>query len=128
MLPLSLADVTVRLDQGTTDGSPVLVELEAGGRRTVSPAIVLSPAAPAGSGWVGTVAVNWKVTPAAGERLAVRVLRAADRRCLVTLDYGPWLEETGPDMLKRFQAAEGGRVAWRLGESYWSALHLPDLD
>ena len=29
MLPLSLADVTVRLDQGTTNGSPVLVELEA---------------------------------------------------------------------------------------------------
>jgi hypothetical protein len=127
-LSLSLADVTVRLDQGTTDGSPVLVELEAGGRRTISPAVALSPAAPAGSGWVGTAAVNWRVAPADGERLSVRVLAAADRRVLVTLDYGPWLDECSPDILRRFQPGEGGRVAWRLADDYWSQLRLPDLD
>jgi hypothetical protein len=127
-LPLSLADVTVRLDQGTTDGSPVLVELEVGARRSVSSTIVLSPAAPAGSGWVGTTAVNWRVAPPAGEHLSVRVLRAVDRTTLVTLDYGPWLEETSPDILKRFQPGEGGRVAWRLGGDYWSGLRLPALD
>jgi hypothetical protein len=127
-LPLSLADVTLRLDQGTTDGSPVLVEFEAGGRRSVSAPVVLSPAAPAGSGWVGTTAVNWRVVPATGERLSVRVLRAADRTALVTLDYGPWLEESGPAILERFQPGDGGRIAWRLGADYWSELRLPALD
>ncbi len=127
-LPLVLGDVTVRLEPGASDGSPVLVEFEAGGRRSVSSPIALSPAAPAGSGWVGTTAVNWRVAPATGERLGVRVLRAADRRALVTLDYDPWLEASGPEVLKRFQPGEGGRVAWRLGNDYWSALNLPDLD
>lgn len=127
-LPLTLVDVTVRLEQATSDGSPVLIEFEAGGRRSVSSPLVLSPAAPAGSGWVGTTAVGWRVAPVAGERLSARVLRAADRRLLVSCDYAPWLEETGPETLKRFQVVPGGRIAWRLGVDYWSALRLPSLD
>jgi hypothetical protein len=127
-LPLTLVDVTVRLEPATTDGSPVLIELEAGGRRSVSSPVTLSPAAPAGSGWVGTTAAPWRLTPVAGERLRARVLRASDRRHLATFDYGPWLEETGPETLKRFQVSPGGRIAWRLGDHYWSALRLPNLD
>lgn len=125
---LSLADVTVRLDQAVTDGSPVLVELSAGGRTLTTSAFPLSPAAPAGSGWVGTTAARWKLAPAAGERLAIRVLAADDRRTILTLDYDPWLAASGPETLKRFQPAQGSRVCWRLAEDYWSALRLPELD
>lgn len=126
---LSLAGVTVRMDAEQL-GEPrdVIVELAVGDeapRR--SSALRLGPAAPAGTGWVGTGPVQWTLRPALGTALVVQVLSAADGTVLASLDCDGWLRDWQPHDLGGLDTGRGVKVSWRLARPYWDGLVLPEL-
>ncbi|HOX25580.1 MAG TPA: hypothetical protein PLL30_11585 [Candidatus Krumholzibacteria bacterium] len=126
---LSLSAVTVRIDGAPGRQPPdLIVELRVGDAPPWRSArIELGPAAPAGSGWVGTVNLGWTVRLTTGARLAVRVLAADDGAVVTAAGSDGWLEDWQPHRLGGMDAGNGVRLSWYLTAPYWEALALPSL-
>jgi len=126
---LPLAGVTVRLDAGRGDAPrDVVVEIQTGRERPWrSEPVRLGPAAPAGSGWVGTGAVAWDLPVSQGAALQVRVLDAAEGTLLASVGCAHWLADCEPADLGALDSGDGVRVSLRLQRPYWQLLELPRL-
>jgi hypothetical protein len=128
--PLSVARVTVRLDQARLpDATVIQLELrtpERGGIWTSEP-FLAGPSAPAGSGWVGTTALAWEVPLSALHELSGRVVTAAGQQTLLEVSYGSLAEGMGPAALARQTGGPEGSLGFRVDlEAYWGGLDLPD--
>ncbi|MEZ4387881.1 MAG: hypothetical protein R3D98_09950 [Candidatus Krumholzibacteriia bacterium] len=126
---LSLSGVTVRLDEATLAGpAEVVVELRAADQvvRTSGP-IALGPAAPAGSGWVGTGETPWDLDLATGEPVQVVVRSVGTGRELAHFS-GRWLADWDPLDLSGLEADAGVRLTWKLAHPYWETARTPSAD
>jgi hypothetical protein len=129
-LPLKLQAVTVRLEPGElAEPTDVLVELEvgSGSEKLVSPPVPLGPAAPAGTGWVGTVSVDWTATLDPGQDLGIRVVSRDGKTEYLTAPCAALNDGGGAGLLARPLPGVGGSVGLRMDPAYWKALRLPDL-
>jgi len=89
-LPVVLSSVTVRLaPEALDEPSPVMVELTTAGGRTLgrTEPFLVGPAAPAGTGWVGSQDLAQILHVAPGKSLVARVFRAGEGVPLLTISY-----------------------------------------
>jgi len=126
---LSLSGVTVRLDNDVaTTPRDVVVELVAEGTPTLqTEPLHLGPAAPAGTGWVGSTSLAWSRELTTGTPMQVRVLDAESGVELIRLDCQGWLQDWTPQDLRGLSSDRGIKVSWRLEKGYWGDLDLPEL-
>ncbi len=129
--PLNIGRATVRLnpDQVTepTEVQLVLRTPERGGVWTSEPFLV-GPSAPAGTGWVGTMPVQWTVALSPLHQMTGRVVRASDQHPLLEIAYPSLAEGAGPSALVRPREGEQGNLSFRVDiEAYWSSLEIPAL-
>ena len=128
--PLSVGGVTVRLQQQVlTEPQTVSVELAAvdGSWRMVTDAVAVGPAAPAGSGWVGTGAVAWEI-PLGPQQECVAQVLAANGTVLTTAAYTSLGAGEGPGAMLRPRGDDDGSVAFRIDDAFWRQLVLPSLE
>lgn len=127
---LVIGAATVRLPQEALSGPTELVlELSALGGDNVlrSEAFVAGPAAPAGSGWVGTVALNWRPAIGAAHALAARIV-GADGTEVFAVPYPALAERVGPGAMARPRGEDGYTVSFQLDPSWWTGLEVPALE
>jgi hypothetical protein len=126
---LGLSAVTVRLAPDVLqEPLPVVAELLVVGRTAPlrSAPFTVGPAAPAGTGWVGNAALDWRVNVGADDALMVRVLDPAGRE-LLRVDCPSLNERVGPGALARPRGTEAGTVSFQLDPAWWTRPDLPDL-
>jgi len=125
---LDLGAVTVRLDQVHLK-TPVEVVFEfrilPKGRILRSQPFTIGPAAPAGSGWVGTVVLDRQSNLAswAGFQGTVRLLESG--RELLKVDYPSLGDGVGPGALSRPRSGTEGSLSIKTGGSWWRNIQLP---
>ena len=126
-LPVLVAGVTIRLEPTVlVDATDVILELQVeGGATYASAPFSLGPAAPAGTGWVGSCDLNWRMLLPPEIAFVVTVRRAGDATALLAVDYASLLEGVGVSALPRPRRAEAGSVAFRLAEDPGRLLGLP---
>jgi hypothetical protein len=129
--PLKIGRVTVRLDQAVlSETTEVQLEWrtpERGGVWTSEP-FLIGPSAPAGTGWVGTMPVDWTVPLSPRHQMTGRVVTAADQKALLDVTYPSIAEGAGPATLVRPRAGAQGSLSFRVElEEYWSGLEIPAL-
>ena len=89
-----------------------------------SRAFTVGPSAPAGTGWVGHVDLDWTVLLGARDELSGRVV-AADGRVLLRFTAPSLADGGGPGTFGRLRPADGGSVHLKAGAGWWSALEVP---
>jgi len=126
-LPLRLVQATIRLTP-TALSQPEVAVFEVvvpGGEVTWrSRAFTVGPAAPAGTGWVGNVDLDWTVPLGARQALTCRVV-AADGRRLMDVTAPSLADGGGPGTFGRLRPVDGGSVHLKVGVGWWAALALP---
>jgi hypothetical protein len=127
---LALDGVTVRLDRNVADTvQQVVVELQIGDGVPLRTApFELGPAAPAGTGTVGSLDVDWIVAVSAGTPIQIRVLDADGGMEIAGFASTGWLADWDPLDLRGLDSGAGVRVTWRLARPYWEGLVLPELE
>jgi len=129
--PLGLKATTVRLDSellsSPTDVVLVL-RVEPDGMELRSEPFRLGPAAPEGTGWVGTRALDWAPELKFDQRIRAIVLDHDTQQPLLEVNYPPLSERVGPGALARPRPGEGGRLSFRLASAYWRSLSVTSLD
>lgn len=126
-LPLRLQQATVRfLPQALADPDVAVLEIEAtaGDAPWRSRAFPVGPSAPAGTGWVGNVTLDWTVPLGARDPLRCRVV-GADGRVLGAFTGMPLAEGGGPATYGRFREPDGGSLQLKFDPGWWAALVLP---
>lgn len=129
--PLPLANVTVRMDFDGLSSDTVVVlnfRVEPGGQELVSSPFVLGPAAPAGSGWVGTGTLGWNPIVNADSSFRAEIRIAETGEPLLEAEWGSLNQRMGAGALCRPREARNGSVKFRLEPSYWSELSLSELE
>lgn len=139
-LDLALTSVTVRfaaevLEQ-PTEVFLILAD-EQGSPLQASSAFMMGPAAPEGSGWVGSQPVAMDLNIGSGHGLRAEVKRVGDGKTLLMIDYGTSSDPL-PRALTVTQAGKGARgegaardgtgtVVFKMTDSYWRQLTLPGI-
>ena len=128
--PLNVSRVTVRLDQAAaSEGLEVQLELrtpDRGGVWTSEP-FRLGPAAPTGTGLVGTAEVDWNVPLSPLHQMSGRVVAVDDRRTLLDVSWESLAGGAGPAALQRAGSGDSGSLSVRADlPEYWRSLSLPD--
>jgi hypothetical protein len=128
--PLELGLATVRLDQELLTGQQTVVfEFQAlpNGPVQRSEPFTLGPAAPAGSGWVGTTKLTAQplLSPVQPFQGVVRLVD--DGRELFRVEYPSLRERVGPGALVRPRSGQGGSLSIKTSDRWWRGLHLPQL-
>ncbi|MCP4571069.1 MAG: hypothetical protein GY838_01830 [bacterium] len=127
---LGVTGATVRMPQEILEASTTLVlELVvAGGAVTLRSApFTVGPAAPAGSGWVGTVPLDWLPAVGAADALAARVLTPEGTE-VFAVDYPSLLDRVGPGAMARPRGDDGHTLSFQLAAGWWRGLAVPVLD
>jgi hypothetical protein len=141
-LPLDLTGVTVRLGPSSLKvPTDVVLEIDPGKEDPIlrTPPFLVGPAAPAGTGWVGTLPLDlhWMVRP--GQHLRITLHRAADGTSLLDVEYDPTQEGWVPAALTRLQAGRHpvaaadtakespGGIIFKVADGFWQKLDLPAL-
>jgi hypothetical protein len=126
-LPLRLVQATIRLTPAVlTQPEVAVLEVAVPGGEAIwrSRAFTVGPAAPAGTGWVGNVDLDWTVPLGARQALTCRVV-AADGRRLLDVTAPSLADGGGPGTFGRLRPADGGSVHLKAGAGWWTALALP---
>ncbi|MCB1185193.1 hypothetical protein KDM41_17370, partial [bacterium] len=128
--PLAVQRVTVRLDQDRLDEAQEIrleVRNPLAGVTLLSEPFRIGPAAPTGTGWVGTATLDWSPDLSPRQMLTALVRDAAGRTVL-QVQVPSLAQEGGPGLLVRPVTGAGGSVGLKCDvESYWGSLALPDL-
>ena len=88
----------------------------------------MGPAAPAGTGWVGTGRVDWIPSVNSGSSFQAQVLDAETGESLLLVDWMPLTQGMGPGALTRPREGESGSVKFRLDQAWWSGLSFSGLE
>ncbi len=127
--PLQLQGVIVRLDQEQIQETQnVYFEFVASSGPGVarSEEFTLGPAAPAGSGWVGTV--DFVRSPSLGpqQNFTGTVRLAADNSSLLTVTFPSLANEGGPGILSRPKPGQGGSLRIKATDSWFRNLEIEE--
>ena len=126
---LSITSVTVRLQGDVLPGGECVVELHRpDGSVLRGDTLNLGPAAPGDAGRVGTVALDWNLSLAANEALAVVVRDAVTGDPVIEADYPALRDRVGPGALLRPRGEDTGTVAFKLAPTWWSSLSIQELE
>jgi len=128
--PLDLESVVVRLEQEVLAGPcMVTVEFQVGkdGPVRESSPLGMGPAAPEGTGWVGTTSLDWAVDISPLDDFTVRVLSPDHDLPLLEIHYPSLSERMGPGSLVRPRRVDGGSLVFRMGDRWWRELPLLSL-
>ena len=128
--PLDLKAVVVRLDQDAIEESgSVMVEFqtEQDGQLFNSLPIRMGPAAPEGTGWVGTAELDWVVAVSPNDGFSAKVWVPGRVDPILVVYYPPLSERVGPGALVRPRRAEGGTLAFRIDNNWWGGLQVPKI-
>jgi hypothetical protein len=140
--------VTVRLGAGVlTEATEAVVELwTSGGKLLLRTApFLIGPAAPAGTGWVGTQDMAQEVVIPPGASLVAHVCNSTGESVLLAVGYGAAGAELPGGLLRPRQGAltgaegatigeaamdategsQGGSIVFRVAEDFWRQLELP---
>jgi len=126
--PLPLTAVTVRFGQQEMDAGErvrVRLRIEPSGEVFESGEFPLGPAAPAGTGWVGTAAVDWRPEVGAHDSFTAEVILSGSGRPLLEVAWDSLVERAGPSALTRPRESEAGSVRFLLDPAWWKGLDLP---
>ncbi len=129
--PLPFTAVTVRLaPDALSEPAQVRVRLriEPLGEVYESEAFRLGPAAPAGSGWVGTAAVDWTPAVGADNTFSADVISVADGERLLQVAWESLAQRSGPAALTRPREGDAGSIRFLLDSSWWQSLEVPTVD
>ena len=127
---LGLTAATVRLPQAALDEpSTMALTLTAtgDGASFLSEPFTVGPAAPAGSGWVGTTNLDWFPATGAADALAARVL-GLDGGEVFAVDYPSLLDRVGPGAMARPRGEDGYTLSFQLAPDWWRSLEVPELE
>ncbi len=140
-LTLALSAVTVRLAPEVLD-QPTEVVLTLADDKGLSlqrtAPFPMGPAAPASSGWVGTLPITLDLVLLPGQPLRAQVRTADEGTTLLTVKYG-YEGDPPPGSLTVSKAGRGtageglhdqleaGTLLFKMTDSYWRQLKLPDL-
>jgi hypothetical protein len=128
--PLELQTVVIRLEQEQLPGPAdvgILLEVGNSGRLLPSRTVHMGPAAPQGTGWVGTVNLDWQVDVAPGDALIARVMSPGGDAVLLEVNYPSLADRVGPGGLGRQQRADSGSLVFTASDSWWRTLPLPEI-
>ena len=120
--------MVVRLDQEVLpEAGGVVVEFQVVGSPRIhrSTPVKMGPAAPAGSGWVGTGDWDLILPVSPRDAFQVRVWADGQKAPVLTVDYPSLEERVGPGAFGRPRRGEGGSLVLRTGDSWWRSLQLP---
>lgn len=126
--PLDLRLVTVRFNQDQlVEPEKVVFEfqIEPGGVIHSSEPFAIGPAAPAGSGWVGTTALDMTVHLSPEQSFKGVVKMASSGETLLNIEYPSLSERVGPGALARPRAADEGSLLIKTQDSWWRSLEIP---
>jgi len=127
---VDVTGVIVRLGpEFDTPGKEVIVQLsKIDGSPVGKPhTLQLGPAAPAGSGWVGTGVLNWQFNLARDENLVASVKDASSGRILQEINYQSLVQRVGCGELGRVKTVGEGSLKFKIAPGYWHGLVLPVL-
>jgi hypothetical protein len=127
---LELERVVVRLDQDSFQApGTVQVELLVAGEARVAEVaeVLLGPSAPEGTGWVGTVNLNWMTPILPSDPITVRVLDSEGRNLLLEVSYASLRDREGPGALARTRQGEGGSLVFEVGEGWWRQMRILEI-
>jgi len=98
-LPLDVISVTVRFEQAAlNEPTDVILELRNGSQvdHLQSEEFTIGPAAPAGSGWVGSINLNWQLILDVEQPITADVLSAIGSKSMMLMKYPALLKHGGP--------------------------------
>ena len=127
---LKLNLVTVRMDQNYLDESEKVVfefQVMPEGKIYRSESFTVGPAAPEGSGWVGTVAFKAAVPLSPEDEFRGTIRSVASGSELVKVEYPSLSDRVGPGALARPRSGQGGKLLIKTEDSWWRGLHLPEM-
>jgi hypothetical protein len=127
---LKLSLVTVRLDQQHLSGpEKVVFEFQIFPDGTVfrSEPFNIGPAAPAGSGWVGTVALTSVIELSPRQQFQGTVRLMESGRELVVVDYPSLSDRVGPGAMARPRPGSGGNLLIKTDDSWWRGISLSHI-
>ncbi len=128
---LDLGTVTVRLDQSAqSEPTEVVFEYRVlpEGRILRSQPFLIGPAAPAGSGWVGTVILNRSSNVASWTSFQGKVRSITSGQELLVVHYPSLEDGGGPGELSRPKSGPGGNLRIKMDENWWKNVRLPQKD
>jgi hypothetical protein len=119
---LAITAVVVRLDPEFLPGpADVMVEftMDRDGQSFRSEPVRMGPSAPEGTGWVGTVNLDWLVQMSPGDSFTTRVFSSGLNTPLLEIAYPSLLERVGPGALVRPRQGQGGSLVFRTDDRWW---------
>ncbi len=128
--PLQLETVTIRLaPEALTSPGEVQLEFQSenGTQILYSEPITIGPAAPEGSGWVGTGFVDFQVSISPVDAFTGRVRAVTGQEVLLEVHYPSLADRVGPGGVSRPRSAAGGSLQFRTEGSWWGSLQLMNL-
>jgi hypothetical protein len=128
-LPVVLTGATVRLMPETlVEPAEVVIELRlASGSASTSAPFTIGPAAPAGSGWVGSAELDWRLLLPPDVGFTVEVRTAETGQPLLEIPYPSLNEGVGAAALPRPRRIDAGSVIFRPVENPGQRLGLATL-
>jgi len=141
-IPLALTTVTVRMAAAILkEPTEVRVEIldKNGQVLGKTKAFEVGPAAPAGTGWVGSLPIALDLELRPDQPLRIIVLVAGSGRTLLTTDYGIDSSLTpaalvipqpcqSPVEVESLGQEKAGSIAFKITDGYWRRLELPDMN
>ncbi len=119
---LAITAVVVRLDPENLPGpADVVVEfsMDRTGQTFRSEPVRMGPSAPEGTGWVGTVNLDWLVQMSPDDGFTTRVLSSGLNTPLLEIVYPSLSERVGPGALVRPRQGQGGSLVFRSDDRWW---------
>lgn len=128
-LPLTAVTVRFRPDAlGGAQNVRLRLQVEPEEKEWTTEPFPVGPAAPAGSGWVGTKQLDWKPLVGPEDGFTATVTDAASGETLLEVDWAPLVDRAGPAALTRPRDGDSGSVLFRLDPAWWKQLTIPVLD
>ncbi len=126
---LELSLVTVRLDEDRLVGQEEVVfefRTSRNGKIHRSEPFNIGPAAPAGSGWVGTVTMSATVFLSPNQKFSGTLRSVDEGKELLAVDYPSLSEEVGPGALARPRSGRGGNLLIKTTDGWWRGIQFPE--
>ncbi len=128
---LEFKQVTVRLNQDQLENQESVVfeflTVPDGGVCRSEP-FNIGPAAPAGSGWVGTVALATSVQLSPVQPFRGSIKAVDGGRKMLSVDYPSLSNRVGPGALARPRSGEEGSLQIKISDSWWRSLSMPEKE
>lgn len=125
---IELTMVTVRVEQNLLSGPERAVfefQTLPDGKIHRSASFNIGPAAPAGSGWVGTVRLEEILALSPMQKFRGTVRSVHGDQLLVNVEYPSLSERVGPGALARPRSGSAGSLLIKIENQWWKSIRFP---